>query len=68
MYEDDEIRVETELTDDGLFMAYLPGRTWSYALGETADEARANLLERYELQADGWADPDEYAYLSAAWH
>ncbi len=55
--------VVVEQTEDGLFMAYLLGRSQGYALGETADEARDNLLDRYDLSAYDWADPDEAAYL-----
>lgn len=61
-----ESNVIVELTDDGLFMAYVNGRTSSYALGETEDEARDNLLERYDLEPDNWSDADEYSYLYAA--
>lgn len=63
---DNESNVRIELTDDGLFLAYLPGHATSYALGETEEEARENLLERYSFDADSWADTDEYAYLSSA--
>lgn len=62
-----ENNVRVELTEDGLFLAYLPGHASSYALGETEEEACDNLLERYQLDADGWADSDEYAYLNCAW-
>lgn len=63
----DASEVMVELTEDGLFMAYVPGYATSYALGETAEEARENLLDRYEFSAaDYWADPDEACYLRCA--
>lgn len=67
MYDNDESNVRIELTDDGLFLAYLQGRATTYALGETEEEARENLLDRYNFDAENFADADEYAYLSSAW-
>lgn len=60
----DQIVIET--TDDGLFMAYILGHAMSYALGETEEEARENLLDRFDLSYESWADPDEYSYLASA--
>lgn len=60
----DQIVVET--TEDGLFMAYILGHSMGYALGETEEEARENLLDRFDLSYESWADPDEYSYLASA--
>ena len=58
--------VWVEIMDDGLFMAHLRGHDSTCALGETEEEACSNLLERFEWDADSWADADEYALLSTA--
>lgn len=64
-YETDT-QIIVEATDDGLFMAYYSGRSASYALGETEEEARANFLERYDMEPESWSDSDEYTILYAA--
>ncbi len=58
--------VVVEPTDDGLFIAYFSRRMVCYALGETEDEARENLLDRYDFNPENWSDLDEYSYLAGA--
>lgn len=61
-------QVIIEMTDDGLFMASLIGHASSYALGETEDEARENLLDRFRFDRECCADSDEYSYLYSAFN
>ncbi len=49
-------QIVIETTDDGLFLAYRVGFASSYALGETEEEARDNLLSRFDLFDEEWED------------
>ena len=55
--------IVTEPTDDGLYLSYLTGHATTYALGETEEESRQMLLERFDLARDYWTDAEEsFAY------
>lgn len=60
--EEGGLAVAVEPTDDGLFLAYLPGRAVAGAVGDTPEEARENLLAGYELAPDVWADFGEAVF------
>ena len=66
MNQDRRNAVIVEPTDDGLFIAYFADRMTCYALGESENEATDNLLDRYDFNAESWADYDEYSYLAGA--